>query len=281
MSNIIDRFKAVKNQKLDIAQLLKHKDYKRIYEKYGPKVYRSVIPPKIKKAEINALLKQGRYEDIYIKFGKKVYNSYLIQMRKNDVQTETGSKYKGSLEEFKYWLKIKFAPILLSTGLLFSSSMPVLISATAQSIKRENEIEYSKELEEYNEHIKEYAKEIQSLNLTDTQIFVKLMYDLWRNIDGYKTPEKYDQIGIERLSVEYEKVGVCRNFADDLVAKLNAINPEYNARTLNVYMSKSEYEYIDIERNELEILDDGENNINSFGKLLAETLVRKSCCSSC
>lgn len=274
MPKILDKLKELKKKYEDIQQLARVEKYNEIFEKYGREVYIRVIPPKVMRTEIQGLLEQGRYEDIYRKFGEKVYNSYLIQMRKNDVQTETGSKYKGSIEEFKYWLKIKFAPIFLSAGLLFSSSMPMLISATVQSIKRENEIEYSDELEEYNQHIKEYAKEIQSLNLTDTQIFVKLMYDLWENIEGYKTPEKYDGFGIFRLAVEEEKVGVCRNFADDLVAKLNAINPDYNARNLTVYLSKKEYQFVDIERNNLEI--DNPDKKENLKDVLRNELIRKS-----
>ena len=36
-----------------------------------------------------------------------------------------------------------------------------------------------------------------------------------------------------------EGIGVCRHMATDVARKLNAINPNYNARTLNVNMSDS------------------------------------------
>lgn len=273
MPNIIDKLKETKNQYKDIKQLLKDKKYDEIFEKYGREIYARVIPPKVKKAEIKRLLEKGRYEDIYRKFGEKVYNSHLIQMRKNDVQTETGSKYKGSIEEFKYWLKIKFAPILLSAGLLFSSSMPVLISTTAQSIKRENEIEYSEEIEEYNEHLKEYAKEIQSLNLTDTQIFVKLMYDLLNEIEDYRTPKKYYAYGIDGMAVEKEKVGLPINVSANLADKLNAINPDFKAKSLPVYLSKTKNRFSDTE----EIKQETDKNDNNIKNTIRDTIIRELC----
>ena len=59
---------------------------------------------------------------------------------------------------------------------------------------------------------------------------------MWDSIAGYGNPKK-DIVGFNRLDfLEENGIGVCRNMADDVSAKLNAINPEYNARTLAVKM---------------------------------------------
>ena len=103
------------------------------------------------------------------------------------------------------------------------------------------------------------------MNLTDSQIFIKLMKDMWDSIDGYAHP-KNEAIGFYRLTLENEEIGVCRNFADDMTAKLNLINPNYNARNLTVYMDDNKnYKIAKITRHVVEnneIVEDrtGEDN---------------------
>ena len=85
------------------------------------------------------------------------------------------------------------------------------------------------------------------------------MDDMWENIDGYGEP-KIDSVFFPRLDMTEGGVGVCRNMADDVTAKLNAINPEYNARNLTVYLDSEEltsegFSMADIKRN---ILEDNE-----------------------
>lgn len=64
-------------------------------------------------------------------------------------------------------------------------------------------------------------------------IFMKVMRDMWDEIEGYKIPENEIK-GFLELNLTMEGYGVCRNMAIDIAKKLNAINPEYNARTLIV-----------------------------------------------
>lgn len=97
------------------------------------------------------------------------------------------------------------------------------------------------------------------MNLTDLQTVMKVMDDMWENIDGYGEP-KIDSVVFPRLDMTEGGVGVCRNMADDVTAKLNAINPEYNARNLIVYLDSEEltsegFSMADIKRN---ILEDNE-----------------------
>ena len=102
---------------------------------------------------------------------------------------------------------------------------------------KNNEKEYEKELNDYNNQIIEYCNKIRNLNLPDLDIFIKLFDDLWKQIDGYTTV--FDDVeGLERLYLKEKNKGCCRHFSDDLVAKLNYINPDYNARKVIVYTQK-------------------------------------------
>lgn len=68
------------------------------------------------------------------------------------------------------------------------------------------------------------------------------------SIEGYGEPQK-DITGFLRLDLMNEDgVGVCRNMADDVAAKLNEINPEFNARILYVTMNDGDYYLCNIQR---------------------------------
>ena len=140
---------------------------------------------------------------------------------------------------------------MLSTALLTPPVAGGTLDFMSKQEKAKNATEYAEEIEGYNKKINEYAKEIQSMNLDDLQIFMKVMSDMWSEIDGYATAET-EPLGFSRLALYIDKVGVCRNFADDITAKLNAINPEYNARNIVVYMSGEEYNLANIDRNIIE-----------------------------
>ncbi len=70
---------------------------------------------------------------------------------------------------------------------------------------------------------------------------MRCMRDLHNTIEGYGEP-KLDLVGYRGLDVIDEGgIGVCRNFAPNIADKLNAINPEYNARTVLVYTDSGEF----------------------------------------
>lgn len=128
------------------------------------------------------------------------------------------------------------------------------------NIKLESEKEYEAELKLYNEEIKRYAKYIKRLNLSDLEIIIKIIYDMW-NIYGYKDEfiESKSYKGVDRLYLYKNKYGVCRHFADDMVYRLNEINPKYNARIITLeiddnedgyYLPIKRKKYIDDETNE-------------------------------
>lgn len=250
---LLNKLSQTKNRFDDIMALRKagKKDpskYDEIFEKYGQTIYNNVVPYKHRKNEIKKLMKEGRFEDIYFKHGKTAYNDNIYKMQTMDVYNETGSKPKSIANRIKNVIAHRIAPVFLSTLLIAPPTGATAIEMFSRQEKAENRIEYAEELEKYDARISEYANEVNSMNLTHTQVFMKLMSDMWQEIDGYGE-ETIDVTGLLRLSLQENGQGVCRHFADDITAKLNAINPEYNARNLAVYMEEGNYRLANIERN--------------------------------
>ncbi len=230
----------------DILKLRKEKKYDEIYSKYGQKVYVNIVPKSYQDMDIDKLLNAGRFLDVYEKYGEDTYEVHIKEMRKKDIENEVGVK-PGFInylffEKCKKGLKVVRNGVLnLSIAATVASTAFVgVISAASDSKIEENSIEYESEIDEYNDEIKEYAKYINSLGLNDLEIIMKVMNDMWSTIDGYNYASEYDLLGYQRLALYYEGFGVCRNMADDFTARMNAINPEYEACNLNVYISDAE-----------------------------------------
>ncbi len=234
-----------------IKELAKNEQYDEIYREFGRKAYKKYASDKYYDEDLKKLKKEGRYEDIYNKYGESEYNKLLIKSMYNEIKQEKGT-IKANLWRMKQ--KLLYTAKVIGFDFAFSA----LALSAVGNIKNDviignNAIKYESEIEEYNEKNSEYADKINSMNLSDTQIFMKTMDDMWKNIKGYANPEK-DIKGFLELDLATEEgYGVCRNMASDVAKKLNAINPEYNARTMAVYMSESgEYQIADIKRNVIE-----------------------------
>ena len=74
-----------KDRFLDIMNLLKHKEYNKIFDSYGQRVYCLVVPRSYKKKDINRLMQEGKFKDIYWKYGRGTYNDYIYKMQQIDV----------------------------------------------------------------------------------------------------------------------------------------------------------------------------------------------------
>ena len=160
-------------------------------------------------------------------------------MKAMDIYLETGSKSKSKgtfvLNKIKSGTKRTILPIFIS-GVTVFEGFPILIASCYDQMIIENSITYAEEISSYDKKIQEYAKQINKLNLTDLQIIMKVMNDMWKSIAGYADPKK-NIMGFQRLDfLEENGIGVCRNMADDVCAKINVINPKYNARILSVKM---------------------------------------------
>lgn len=123
---------------------------------------------------------------------------------------------------------------------IVSGGFSTMISSQYDQVIENNSKVYQSEIKDYDEEIKTYAEHINSMNLSDLEIIMKVMNDMWNSIDGYKTPDMYDAIGYPRLALYMDGYGVCRNMADDFTARMDAINPNYKACNLNVYLKEAE-----------------------------------------
>lgn len=230
-----------------IKQLKKEEKYEEIFIKYGSKIYRKSIPKVYRDCEIQKLVSEGRYEAIYNKYGQRVYNQYLIHARYEELK-----EAQGDLKAKKWKIKATAVEFLASIGIgntiLIPSAILIggpIVTEIATNI---NSIIYKEEIQEYEKNISAYAEEIKNLELNDLQTIMKVVEDMWENSQGYAAPSK-DIIGYMELDLADEDgYGVCRNMASDVAKKLNQINPEYNARTLNVKLDKGKYQCAEIER---------------------------------
>lgn len=249
---LLERLAQTKDRFNDIMSLRKSgkqdpSKYDEIFQNYGQLAYNIAVPSKHRKAEIKQLMKEGRFEDIYRKHGNRAYKEHIYEMQAIDVYNETGSKPKSIINRIKNVIGRRIAPLFLSTLLIAPPTTGAVIDFSNTHEKEQNKLIYSEQLERYDERISAYANEVNTMNLTDTQIFMKVMSDMWSEIDGYGENTK-DISGLLRLSLQEDGQGVCRHFADDVTAKLNAINPEYNARNLAVYMADNQYMLANIDR---------------------------------
>jgi len=255
-----------KESKEKIKLLKKQEKYNQIYLDYGAEAYQKYTPSKVKKAELKKLKKEGRYEDIYNKYGPAEHEKILVKAMYEEIK-----EAKGPFKAILWNIGKKFKIATAYTALIAATSATTLtgmaISDTEKNIKN-NAIEYAADIEQYNNMINKYAEEINAMNLTDVQVFMKVMDDMWGRIKGYKTPE-LDLSGFYELDLATEEgYGVCRNMASDVAKKLNAINPEYNARVIPVGMGDTYYQIANITRtvlqdNETVSEHEGEENESS------------------
>lgn len=241
-----------KETKEQIKKLKKENKYGDIYLKYGSKEYVKNTPRKIKKHEIKKLFSEGKYIDIYNKYGEEQYNKILVKAMYKEIKDNTNI-LKAVLWRIKEnMIAGTKNALVVATGVLTLAppSFAIMGAEYMKEEKEKNSIVYEKEIEKYNEKISKYAEKVKSMNLNDVQTYMKVMDDMWGSIKGYGEPKK-DIKGYLELDLATEDgYGVCRNMANDIAKKLNAINPEYNARTMIVQMDENgNYTIADIKRN--------------------------------
>lgn len=238
-----------KGQNRKLIQLKKEKSYEKILKQFRQRKYR--------KQDIAKLKKEGKFEDIYIKYGENYYNKLLNEFKQREIEEIYGKK---SLKAKSHKIKAIIKLFLLNIGNISSIGSTTIGALSAELvgitvieselIKNENKKQYKDLIEEYENKIVQYAKNINKMNLTDLEIFMKIQEDMHNSIIGYGTPnldiEGYFGIDI----VQEEGRGVCKNMADYFVCQLNAINPDYNARAIIVRATQFvDFETTDIKKN--------------------------------
>ena len=199
---------------------------------------------KNKEITLKKLFKKGSYANENNTYAKEEYKLSSNGIDEKDIIEEENNKSKTNKKSlFKKWLK--FLTCIVASAVLVISG---LFKIAQYGEYKEDKEKYKNELDDYDKKVNEYAEEVNKLDLTDIQIFVKVMSDMWNSIRGYGNPV-IDSPTFPRLDLKDEtSVGVCRNMADDVAYKLNAINKDYNARVVHVYMNDKGPNVCDIRR---------------------------------
>lgn len=250
-----------------LEEIVEKKDSNKIYKMLGKNIYLEIKKYIQTQKDIKKLLSDGRFYEIYERYGEFKYSRKLDKMMKVDIRNELG--IKPGIINFAFFDKlkrgVKKAILIPTLSVSIFSSMMITISTISN---KEREIAYSEILNEYNNEIEAYAKYINSLGLSDLEIIIKVMNDMWSNIDGYKDPKSYDTLGFNRLSLYNDGYGVCRGMADDFSARMNAINPDYEACNLIVYSSGLDEEVI----NKIGAKRVNLNEVNVSNEIINETI---------
>jgi len=238
-----------KETKEQIKKLLSEEKYDEIFREFGQEAYKKYVPNKYRKNDLKKLKKEGKFFDIENKYGEKEYKKSLVTAMYREIRDAQGTGVA-----VLWRVKQGFLNVAKKTGiysLLASMALAGTLSGLTSADIKENSEKYAEDIKEYNDNIEKYAEEFSEKDLSDIQIFMKVMDDMWGNIKGYKSPEKNISGFLELDLADEEGYGVCRNMASDVAKKLNAINPKYNARTITVKSNLS-YRMADIDINILE-----------------------------
>ena len=188
------------------------------------------------KKQIKKLKEEGKFLDIYNKYGSIDYE----KIQKKEIKNETGKK-PTIRQKIKIGYKSALRFILLG-GLIADTTFKITVGVGTDNIIEGNGQKYAKEIENYQKEIQEYAKTINQKKYTDLEIFMKIMKDMYETTRGYGQPE-IDAQGYYGMDMQEGGIGVCRNIADNIADKLNAINPDYNARSITCISNYSNIEY--------------------------------------
>ncbi len=254
-----------------IKELKKQKRYDDIFINYGTNAYINNTPNKYRKQELKKLKKEGKYLDIYNKYGENEYNKVLVKARTQEIK-----EAKGSFKAFTWEATQNVKMFMKKLGFdvaIGASTIMLTMPVVTQSTINENAVKYEKEIEAYDENISKYAEEVKALKLNHLQTIMKVIDDMWKNIEGYANPEK-DILGFLELDLATKDgYGVCRNMASDVAKKLNKIDERYNARTINVKMEHGDYQIANIERNVIETNETVEQENEQQGNNILKNLV--------
>lgn len=236
---------------------MSYKKFDEIYEKYGQEAYCKFVPRKYRKRDERVLIGEQRFLSLRNKHGEKAYKKHIDLIKSKNIERKTGSPFKGWLYRVKQ--DLKRLPLLVFPMVLVGT--PMLDSSKIQQNEKKKVQDNIEKIEEYLGDVDKFGKEIREKNFSDIENVMYIMYDMWENTQGYGTP-KYDLIQCAGLDLaDSSGYGVCRNMADDTARKLNAINSDYNARTVSVYYQKGENERANIKIKKVKNNEESTNEI--------------------
>lgn len=227
--------------------------YNSIYYSYGSELYKKYVPKYIQNADIKKLVLEQKYIDIYTKYGEKTFVKYQTNAFNDDILYESGNIFKAFVydfrNEFLHFFKTKVIPLFTTLAL----AIPFSTALASEKQKNDNYKNYSNEINAYLNNVNCYGKQIANYHLSDLENIMKIMYDTWDNVRGYGIPEN-DFIGYLGLDIQ-NGTGVCRNFADDMSRRLNAINPNYKAHSVTVDVNVSNSDVVAFSNSNIEKKD--------------------------
>lgn len=238
-----------------LKKLKKEENYDEIFRQFGQKQFAKNVSRKYKKQDIKKLKREGKFEDVYLRYGKSQYNRLLNEAKQREIEEAYGKRSAKAIgNKIKNRIKSAFGALLIGTGMLSGAGTLAIGTTIYQSeqLKSEEKTKYEEVIKDYEAEVKEYAENIKAMGLTDLETFMKLQADMHNSIKGYGTPS-LDIFGYEGVDMGLEnEMGVCRNMANDIMNKLNAINPKYNARCITVYLEGEGANIADIQINRIE-----------------------------
>lgn len=243
--------------------------YDKIYLYFGKDKYRKHTPIKVQVQDIYELLVEQRYYHLYEKYGDRVYSLLLPYIKRKDIENEIGKK-EASKDRIKSFIACVLITLIFTNGLIDTALFSIYKRNFADGLERyESDLELRETLEGYDEAIQKYAEYINGLDLTDLEIIVKVIDDMWSSIYGYSCEVDgfSNELAYNRLAIYHLGYGSCRHMADDFTARINAINPEYKAYNLAVYMERTHVN--DTERNVIETSASEEDKMD-----IIETIIK-------
>lgn len=220
-----------------VKRLARQKKFEQIYQEFGPAYFRKYVSNRYANKDIKKLLKEEKYDEIYRKYGTI---SDLKEIR-NELEAGTSTLVKVNT---KHWIilyrilnKLTIGMAIVDIGLLTGG-----VDFIETDIEKARNLKkYEEQIKEYKDEIKEYSEKFNPEKQSDMEIIMRVMRDMHETIKGYDEPAM-DIVGYRGMDVNQEGgIGVCRNMADNVVDKLNEINPEYNARHVSLYAQNSNY----------------------------------------
>lgn len=259
-----------KEEKRIIKQLKKEKNYEEIFYRFGQKAYNKYADKEYQKFDLEKLKKEGKYEAIYLRYGSHKYNKLLRDIKQEEIEAECG---KFSIDAIKNRIKVMLGMSLSALGIATAGTAALVGNTIYQSekIKSQNEEEYKDLIEAYTERIDQYAEHINEMGLTDLEIFMKTIDDVYKSSIGYGTAN----INIEGyfgIDLEIPKgTGVCLNLEENIERKLNAIDEDYNARLCAVYSKHGDFDetlVISTQKDDIDVVNNKFDEIDIIGGVI-------------
>ncbi len=252
-----------KYKKMDIEKLLEEGRYEDIYLKYGEKAYNKILF-KVMYKEIRE--NKGQREANIWKYKVRIQRflkalgfttvlglSVATGGKNNENFQNVTTEISSSIDELSIKVQNDWKELIdddnrfISKDNIFIQGIYIPLELVSYfylfcifyNLSNQLELAMCKQkVEEYLQQVKKYGKSVKRMNLSNIQIFMKVMEDMWKNIQGFKPPKLFSgkNAMMDLVLATKDGYGVCKNMALYVARRLNEINPDFNARVAEVYV---------------------------------------------